>query len=36
LLAALSVGTVGGRWTHPFHAYGRKQWRVLRGKLERG
>ena len=35
LLAALSVGTVGGRWTHPVQAYGRKQWRVLRGRMGR-
>lgn len=35
LLDALREGTVGGQWTHPVYAYGRKQWRVLNGRLRR-
>ncbi|WP_216328518.1 PHP-associated domain-containing protein [Deinococcus aestuarii] len=36
LIAALREGVVAGRWTHPVYAYGRKQWRVLNGRLRRG
>ncbi len=36
LVAALREGVVAGRWTHPLYAYGRKQWRVLNGRLRRG
>ncbi|WP_139807025.1 PHP-associated domain-containing protein [Deinococcus hopiensis] len=35
LLAALHEGTVQGRWTHPLHAYGLKQWRNLNGRFRR-
>lgn len=35
LLAALRGGVVAGRWTHPLHAYGRKQWRTLGGRFRR-
>lgn len=35
LLAALGEGVVGGRWTHPVYAYGRKQWRTLNGRFRR-
>ncbi|GGM21550.1 PHP domain-containing protein [Deinococcus aerophilus] len=35
LLAALRDGSVGGRWTHPVYAYGRKQWRTLGGRFRR-
>lgn len=27
LMDALALGVVGGRWTHPLHAFGRKYWR---------
>lgn len=30
LVEALALGVVGGRWTHPLHAFGRKQWRQWR------
>ena len=33
LRQALAEGTVAGHWTHPLYAYGRKQWRTLRGRL---
>ncbi|GAA5513244.1 hypothetical protein Dcar01_01972 [Deinococcus carri] len=35
LLAALREGVVGGHWTHPVYAYGRKQWRNLNGRFRR-
>ncbi|WP_034386758.1 PHP domain-containing protein [Deinococcus sp. YIM 77859] len=35
LLAALREGVVAGSWTHPVYAYGRKQWRNLRGRWSR-
>lgn len=35
LLEALAEGKVGGNWTHPVYAYGRKQWRVLNGRFRR-
>ena len=35
LLDSLKAGVIGGRWTHPVYAYGRKQWRVLSERLQR-
>ena len=35
LRQALAEGTVAGHWTHPVYAYGRKQWRILHGCMDR-
>lgn len=35
LLEALREGVVGGKWTHPVYAYGRKQWRFFNQQFRR-